>query len=387
MWRSLAQGQFGSAAPAPGPLDEDGSKAETSPGRGGAAVRGAGITARIRDWAESPGGSSTVRQLRWAAPSPRVLVARVGNEMNGVGRASDRQILEACAALGVPVTEDDRASWGPGQPDWRAARRQLGLPCTCALSATPGRPRALGLCRDCGGAVVPGMRVPPAASCPWCTRPSAIVCPMCLCGIHFHDECSRWLCGAHRNFAPGAHEALWLCPDCCWAWAHRFAAEQAVQATDSGPVDRHMRELAAECTPGAGVEAARSRADLAARGRARRWLSARLRSAAWMRTGVLIKLGVAALSEPSRPRAALSRLQSRQALSSALELLHRERRIWLDGAEPRQFVRWARGESRLPARANHVRARRHRQARRRNYGPHADEPPARRRRVVTTDRE
>ena len=332
------------------------------------------LAERVLAWSQTPQGRSIARQLRWAAPRASVLLARLRAEMPLSGQTGDEQILRARAPLGVLMLDGESASWGVGQPHWDHVRQQVHRVCVCpGAPENPSRWR----CVQCGG-VRGELRLPPTASCPWCGAQATTVCAACLDGIHYRGECQRWMAGAHPVYESDPLESFALCPECYWAWAQQLPTPAPQQHHG---VEALMRLLAARASQGAGESSSERRRRAALARRARRWISARLRSAAWVRVTQLRHLGAAALHARPHQGRSFGQDGCRAAVDKALEGFLCERRIWQRGQGRHMAVHWRRGESSAPARAVHVRARRRRR-RRDNPSGEDNQPPRQVRRRV-----
>ena len=373
-WRQLATGQWPPCAGASGSPQQLHSEEAARSWRGDSVLAAGQAPRLLVSWAGTPSGAPVVQQLRWAAPSSNVLVARIRAEAGLGARVGSARILGACGAIGLPVWAEDGLNWdGHGMEELRDAFYSR---CACAHS-TQGR--SWSRCPSCLGGRGGPLAAPNEAPCPWCQRPSMAVCEVCLTGIHFRGECGRWLAGAHHVYAAPPGRGL-LCPDCWWTWRQQQGCCLLSGAALAGAqLEEELQLLAGPPEVPAGSAAAARAARHTQRNRlraARRWTSCYLRVRGW----VVLARVAAACAAHMQARWSCDAACARGIVAEAHSRLRWEARIWIQGSGPSSRVRWRRGEPRAPPSERHVRA--HRRRRRRSSAAAGSEPPRQRRRIT-----
>ena len=274
------------------------------------------LSSILQEWLTSQEGLSVIESLRWLAPGPSTLVARVRSEMGIPTGASSQQVLRACEPLGIPVRTAEVISWGSGLPAWSDAREEWQIPCACA-GAPHGQ--TIHRCSTCGGAVAGQSCAPAVRSlCRWCGTAANLVCSSCLRGIHFRGECCRWNCGAAPQFAPSASQSRALCPDCMWEWVRALAssASPSPAALVALDIRAQMERSASNMAAGAGAAIARNRVPSFTASQARTWFLQHLRERGWVRIRQLHSAALSAIGAGGASSSAIELTALRTALRS-----------------------------------------------------------------------
>ena len=212
-------------------------------------------TGALEQWLRSVTGQRVVRELRWLAPAPSTLAARIKKELPGF-RCDVTTLVARVQLHGVPVrTADGGYSWGPGTIDWDEARGALQISCSCRAPPHHDRHQA---CWQCGGvrlSTAPSHG--PALPCVWCSQQGGAACSGCNRAFHHRGAC-RWNAGAASAFGQQPHEVRAVCPDCAWDWVKQLRSSPRrppVLVQDSDLL-RHVRAMAVAVHHGAGAAVA-----------------------------------------------------------------------------------------------------------------------------------
>ena len=170
----------------------------------------------FREWATSS-GVSFIRTLRWSIPPLDTVIERTRTTARCATHASAAKITEALINLGVPFATAYGPSWGPGFPEWNAARQLFHVPCNCEFPDEHPVTSVFARCRHCHGYSI-HCEAPAQAPCKACGRSSDTVCAACHNGFHNMAQCGL-RSGVNKEYFPAPTELFPVCPDCLWQWA------------------------------------------------------------------------------------------------------------------------------------------------------------------------
>ena len=241
-------------------------------------------------------------------------------------------------------------------PLWREAIAAWQVECQC-VGVAPGV--EMRVCDTCGGAVRPAASCYDG-SCPWCQQVCVSMCSACGCGIHFLGHCGRWRSGACQLYCPGDLDSHLLCPDCGWQWVSLLgsAATPGGHTRGSEELRAHLRQVAASCSPGAGLGRACRGNQLVTVAWVRRWIRRRLDRAAWVRVRVLVSEVCEQVVRYRRLTESPNAIRPliRSVVLRVVAELHGHGHIWLEGRGETASVRVRlAGQLEAPHRATHTR--------------------------------
>ena len=315
----------------------------------------------VLSWAQSQAGQADIVAMRWRILPLDAACNRLAQFAPGGARLGARASTEILSRLGVPTLVDGSVSCGAFWPEWQAVLSALQRRCDCVQ----GNANDSWLCSYCGNTRshhLPSDRV--MGVCRWCNISCNRICPSCGQGVHLTGECSRWLHGANRAYAPSATDVHFLCPDClhCFASALQLSPRSLRRMRGPQSIVTHMQLLASQARPCAGIARSappRVRANTKAISMFIQWF---LRGRAWTRLSVIQRALEHALRAVSQR--AGSRVPIASRFCAAMERLVSQRRIIIDGHGCRRAARAVQRGVHTPARVSIS----HRARRRRRRG-------------------
>ena len=247
-------------------------------------ARTGSVEAVVSDWAATANGSAIIAHMRARLLTTEAVRNRVCQECRLPLGNANQALQRAIRALAIPTRSGESVTWGDGFPDWVVVREFAQVQCRC--TSGPALNSHSWVCVQCRRCRLPRDDHTQAGICGMCNGQSPHVCAACSQGVHFGNECMRWVHGADRRYRPGPAEHTLLCPEClsllATAMQYRISSPQVGQYHNT--LLAHMGTIGMAPSRGAGAMSAwpplRHRA-------ARSFVQSELEGRQWVRVQLL----------------------------------------------------------------------------------------------------